>query len=177
MKLLMTMASLVLAANAYAGTGDYGSAGDAAPASVNSTIDRIQKFNAQADAPSILELCRMLATKNDRVSWGKEGIQIKCYQTIKGLIEIRATNSEGTLSIFANRNDKTVIEFNGDDDHYVYTNDLGQKLLVMMSWENSGTRLIPGVGVEKKGFYKPDIYLFSGSSKIRVGAYIQEFVK
>ncbi|MBO9665390.1 MAG: hypothetical protein J7501_01080 [Bdellovibrio sp.] len=176
MKLLMTMASLVLAANAYAGTGDYGSAGSA-PASVNSTIDQIEKVNSQADALSILDLCRILSTKNDSIEWGKAGVQIKCYQTVKGLIEIRATNSQGTLSVFANRYDKTVLETTGADEIHRYSNDLGQSLVVVLSFSHTGERVVPGQGVLEMGVYRPDISLYSGSSKIRVGYYIQEFVK
>lgn len=176
MKLVITLASLFLTLNAVAGTGDYGSVGGARPSSVTSTSDKIEKFNSQASAMTIVDLCRTLATNNSGVEWGKSGSKVNCYKTPEGLVEIRAQNSKGILSLYANPSDKTVIEFMGSDEIHRYTNNLGQSLYLQLSFVNEGQRMTLG-GVLQEGHYRPDMTIVSGSSRIRVGFYIQDFAQ
>lgn len=165
---------MLLSAHAFGGTGDFGSVGGSRPASVVSTIDQIEVFNSQQYAMTMERLCETLSPKNPRLNWGKSGSKLTCFQTPEGLIELRAENKEGVLSIYANPTDKTVIEYFGSDEIHRYSNDQRQSLYIQLSFVNEKIRRTM-FGVEEVGHYRPDIRLRSGNSSIRIGYYIQEF--
>ncbi len=167
MKFILMITSLILSVSAVAGTGDFGSVGGPRPASVTSTSELLKNGDA---AVTIADLCQMLAPKNKNVEWGSQGAQVRCLKTPEGLIEIRAKNNLGSLSVYANASDTLVTQFYAMDDFYKYSNNLGQYLYVSLKSVDEVTDF-----PERKFHFRPDVLLSSGSSSIQVGYYFQEF--
>lgn len=142
------------------------------PTAVVSTSDKIQIFNPQNDALDFNKLCDLIA--QDSIEIGKKS-SLSCTKHPNDIVELIGSNNLGTLSIFANATDKTVIEYMGSDITHRYTNNLNQSMNMQLSFVNEGVgRTRTGEALEK-GHYRGDIYLFNEKSRIRVGYYIQEF--
>ncbi len=147
---------------AFAGNGDIGSVGDAAPSSVTSTSNLIKQYSPQGSSLTIAKLCEIFESPD--LVWGKS--KLTCIQRPYGIIEIRGYTAYGTLSVYANATDRTIFEAFGTDDVQQYQNNLQQSFNIHFEWVHDGTT--NGVQI---GHYKVDALLTSKGEHLRVGLY------
>lgn len=127
-----------------------------------------------AHVRDILTIEQMCSTFKNVDMGRKSTIECRMKQSgSKKIVEIRATNELGTLSISANAQDPMNVEFYGDPMYY-YTNNLNQRIVVRFDQVNTGVRRT-NEGTFIDGYYRADIRLQNGKQFIRVGAYIQDF--
>lgn len=171
MKCALFLSVLVMSLNVFAGNGDFGSVGGTKPSSVRSTSNKIQTYNSQKNALSIKDVCVVVSVENPRLDWGKYKGTFDCATTRDGLIELRGISKGVQFSVFANPSDMTVLEYNGETEVYRYTNDLGQYIVISMSFVNE--RIKRGIfgTIEQVGKYRPDIMMGNESVKVRAGYY------
>lgn len=164
----MSFITSLVCVSAFAGTGDVGSVGGAVPTSVKSTSDQIEQFSPQSRAVTIAQLCQIFG--QDNLDWGKAGSKIKCINAGNGIIELRGANERGTLSIFANAGDKTVLEYFGDDEIHQYQNNLGQALRVQFVMVTTSVRNDRG-SAKVDGYFRVDALMGdkNTNSRLRVG--------
>src|SRR5690606_28519550 len=98
------------------------SADSSIPQSVKSTTSQIQQYSLQSRAVTITKLCEVMAQES--LDWGRS--KLTCIEHSNGLIEIKGATANGTLSVFANADDKTVFEAFGSTAIQQYQNDLDQ---------------------------------------------------
>jgi hypothetical protein len=160
--------SMVCVSAFAAGTGDVGSVGGTVPTSVKSTSDQIQQYSPQARALTIAQLCQTFGQSN--LDWGKAGSKIKCIDAGNGIIELRGSNARGTLSVYANAEDKTVLEYFGDDEIHQYQNNLGQALRVEFVMVTTSVRNDRGAA-RIDGYFRVDALMGdkNTNSRLRVG--------
>lgn len=164
----VSLITSLVCVSVFAGTGDVGSVGGAVPTSVKSTTDQIEQFSPQNRAVTIAQLCQILT--QDNLDWGKAGSKIKCFNAGHGLIELRGANARGTMSIFANANDKTVYEDFGDSPIQQYQNNLGQSLRIQFNMVTTSVRNSHGEAV-LNGYFRVDALMSdqNTNSRLRVG--------
>ena len=141
----------------------------AAIAGVQAQNGNFTLYNSQSEALTMATVCQILEKR--KADLGKT-TSVRCAARQNGIMEMTAsdTKTNKTKSILFNMTDKTVIEYRGSDQVHYYMNNLGQTLLLNLSFVNNG-QVLTYDGVLVKGWYRVDLFLRDSAGENRFGYY------
>ena len=141
----------------------------AAVAGVQAQNGDFTLYNSQSEALTMATVCQILEKR--KADLGKT-TSVRCAAKQNGIMEMTASDSKTnkTKSILFNMTDKTVIEYRGSDQVHYYKNNLGQTLLLNLSFVNNG-QVLTYDGVLVKGWYRVDMFLRDSAGANRFGFY------